>query len=140
MDWDNRLDLGLQARWNVTEFLTLKDRRRLNQSKIQQAHLAHDDLRAKLTAGVYEARGAIWSGDEQIKLAEQQIRDARQAHELSKQRLLNLIENSSSTEVILALRSLAGAQLNYITAVSSYNKAQLRLLVLTGEASGHHCH
>src|SRR5205814_101700 len=28
MTWDNRWDLGLQVRWNLTEFLTARDRRR----------------------------------------------------------------------------------------------------------------
>src|SRR5439155_19910734 len=136
MDWDNRWDLGLQARWNLAEFASLKERRQATQAKIHQAHLTYQDLRAKLTAGVQEARGAILSGREQIRLAEEQVKQARAAHELSERRLKPpRVQGSSPTEVLLSLQSLGTAQLNYITALREYDKAQLRLMVLIGAGS-----
>src|SRR5205823_1499231 len=47
LDWDNRFDLGLQARWNLTEFITARQKRQLAQSKLAQAHLSFEDLQAK---------------------------------------------------------------------------------------------
>ena len=46
------------------------DRERILQAKTQQAHLAYQDLQAKLTAGVYESREAIVSGREQIRITQ----------------------------------------------------------------------
>src|SRR5579884_1133728 len=82
MDWDNRLDIGLQARWNLTDLVTLRDRRRVAQAAVQQAHLAYQDLQGKLTAGVQEAREAILSGKNRISFTRQQIEDASKAFDL----------------------------------------------------------
>ena len=136
MDWDNRWDLGLQMRWNVTEFLTAQDRKRAAQSKIQQAHLAYGDLRAKLTAGVQESREAIFSGREQIHYTEEQIRQVRTAYDLSNLRLEKNPQPSSYSETLLAIATVGRAQLNYLMASSAYDKAQLQLMVLLGPAPG----
>jgi outer membrane protein TolC len=132
MSWDNRWDLGLQARWNLTEFLTQKDRRRVAQARIQQAHLAYQDLRGKLTAGVQEGRASILSGREQIHLGEAQVSDASQAMDLSEKRLKENPQPTSYSESLLAHGAVARAQLNYLSALSAYNKAQIRLMVLLG--------
>ncbi|MBV9123728.1 MAG: TolC family protein, partial [Planctomycetes bacterium] len=131
-NWDNRFDLGLQARWNLTEFLTARSRRRVAESKAQQAQLAYQELRAKLTAGVQEAREAILSGHDQIRQAEQQVDFAQQAYKLSNQRLKSNVAGSTPTEVLLAIQSLGRAQLNYLTTTNAFDKAQLRLMVLLG--------
>src|SRR5262249_11984400 len=49
MDWDNGWDLGIQLRWNLTECVTKRDRQRVAQARLEQLHLAHQDLRGKLT-------------------------------------------------------------------------------------------
>jgi outer membrane protein TolC len=133
-DWDNRWDLGLQARWNLTEFATQRDRRRAALAKVQQAHLAYQDLRGKLTAGVQEAREAILSGLEQIRQGQEQIDHARRAYQLSDERLKEPELGATYSEVLLANRSLALAQVNYLSAVRAFDKAQLRLLLLLGKA------
>lgn len=138
--WDNRWDLGLQARWNLTEFITLRDRRLASQAKIQQAHLAYQDLRNKLTMGVHEARGAIYSGRDQIRLARDAIQSARDSYRLSDQRFKNNLPGSSPSEVLLATRGVGLAQLNYLTAVAAYDKAQVRLMILTGTPAALECH
>ncbi len=135
MDWDNRWDLGLRARWNLTELASLKERRQAANSKIQQAHLTYQDLRAKLTAGVTEAHEASRSGREQIRFAEDQVKEAREAHRRSDLRFKPpRVPNSTPGEVLLSLQALGMAQINYLTALREYDKAQLRLLVLTGTA------
>src|SRR5205085_5040776 len=62
MDWDNRWDLGLQARWNLSDFFTRCERQRALQAKVQQAHLAYQDLRGKLTLGVQDSHETIVAG------------------------------------------------------------------------------
>jgi outer membrane protein TolC len=135
--WDNRWDLGLQARWNLTELITAGDRQRVLQAKTDQAHWAYQDLRGKLTAGVQEARAAILRGREQIRLGEEQIQQAKRAHSLSNQRLDNSVPGSTASEVLLSLQSVSAAQAGYLSALRAYDQAQLRLLVVLGRASTH---
>jgi len=131
-DWANRFDLGVHMRWNLSEFVFAKEKRRQADANIQQVRLTADDLRAKLTLGVQEARDAIQGGLEQADLAEQHIRHAEESYHLSDQRLKQNIKGRSTSEVLLALRSLGGARLEYLQAVRDLDKAQLRLFVLIG--------
>jgi outer membrane protein TolC len=133
LNWDNRWDLGLQARWNLTGAFSVKDRQRVARAKIQQAHLAYQDLRGKLAAGVEEARETIVNGREQISDTQTQVENASRAYDLSYRRLREVFQPTSYTESLLALDSLARAQLNYVTATSAYDKAQLRLMILLGQ-------
>jgi outer membrane protein TolC len=132
LDWDNRWDLGIQARWNISELYTGRERKRLFDTRIQQAQLSFADLRAKLTLGVQEAREAVRSNQEQLALAKGQIQHAEETYELSDQRLRENIKGRSPSEVLLAVRSLVGARLGYLHALRDLDKAQLRLFVLTG--------
>ena len=119
-------------KWNLSEFVYAKQRRHQADANIQQVRLTYDDLRSKLTLGVQEARDAIQSGSEQIDLAEKHIRYAEESYRLSDQRLKQNIKGRSASEVLLALRSLGGARLEYLQAVRDHNRAQLRLFVLVG--------
>jgi outer membrane protein TolC len=132
LDWDNRFDLGLQARWNLTDLCRAGDQKRVADSRIQQLHLAFEDVRAKLAAGVREAQDASRSGREEIELAGEAVRHARQGYQLSNRRLKDNVPGSTTIEVVGYIRGLQSAYLNYLSVVSAYNKAQLRLLVLTG--------
>jgi outer membrane protein TolC len=136
-DWDNRWDLGVAARWNLTEHVTRCERERLLRAKTEQAHLAYQDLRSKLTAGVYEAREAILSGREQIRAVQDQITRAKRAHKLSDDRLKNNVAGSSVSEVLLSLQALSLAQASYVNVLRAYDKAQLRLLLLLGPSGEH---
>jgi outer membrane protein TolC len=136
-DWDNRWDLGLQVRWNLTELCTARDRQRVAQAKLNQLQLTNQDLRAKLTAGVREAQGAILAGPKQLREGENQINYARKALELSIKRYeASQPERASLGEILLAIRGLMSAQLGYLNTLRDYDKAQLRLLVLLGQATG----
>jgi outer membrane protein TolC len=139
--WDNRFDLALQARWNLTEFLTAHERRRIAASKMQQAQLGYQDLRGKLTLGVQEAREASVSGRDQAAIGETQIKDAREAYRLSRERFVNLIplkKGGSPSEVLLSIGALGRAQFNYLNALRDHDKAQLRLFILTGQLDTNH--
>jgi outer membrane protein TolC len=128
----NRFDLGVQARWNLTDLLKAGDMKRIAESKRRQVELSYEDLRGKLTLGVRESRDEIVSGREQIEQASEQIRRASEAYRLSKLRVEENVPGSSPAEVSLALRGLAQAHGNYISSVNAYNKAQIRLLLLLG--------
>jgi outer membrane protein TolC len=132
MDWANRFDASVRFRWNLNEFVYSKQKRRQADANIQQVHLSYQDLCAKLTLGVQEAQGAVQSGQEQIRLAEQHISFAEESFKLSDQRFKKKIKGHSSSEVLLSLRTLGGARLEYIQAVRDFNRAQLRLFVLAG--------
>jgi outer membrane protein TolC len=132
--WDNRWDLGLQVRWNLTEAMTARERRRLADSRIQQVQLNYQELRSKLILGVEEAREASQSNLEQMKLGEKQIRSSEESYNLSDYRLTNNIKGASPSEVLMSLRSLIGARLNYLNSIRELDKAQLRLFVLVGAA------
>lgn len=140
-DWNNRFDAGVRMRWNLSDWAASKYKRRQAEGNIEQVQLSVHDLRAKLTLGVQEARDAIHSGLEQVALAEKHIRHAEESYKLSDQRFKNPIKGRSPSEVLLALRTLGGARLEYLQAVRDLNRAQLRLFVLVGaiEADGEAC-
>ncbi len=139
-DWDNRWDLALQLRWNLTQHLTASDRRRATQAKIQQVHLTYKDLQARLTMGVQEGYEATRSGREQIERVEQQLKYARDAYDRSKFRLKERERlKGTPSEVLLAIGSMGRAQATYLQVIRDYDKAQLRLLVLLG-LGAERCH
>ncbi len=132
--WANRWDFGIAARWNLTDWITARERERVLQTKTNQAHLAYEDLRHKLTLGVQESRETILSGHERIHIAQEGIDESRRAYTLSERRLTNAVLGSSYTEVLLSLQQVGAAQASYVEALRSYDKAQLRLLVVLGLA------
>ena len=131
-DWDNRLDVGVQARWNLTDLITGPQMERVIAARMQQAQLTYHDLRAKLTLGVEEARAASLSGRNEVHLVDEAVHHADEGFKLSRKRLQENIPGSTTTEVLQYIRGLQIAYAGYINAVSSYDKAQLRLMVLTG--------
>jgi outer membrane protein TolC len=130
--WNNRWDLGLQARWNLAPYLTQSDRLKAAQSKVNQAHIAYQDLRGKLTAGVQEAHFTSASTKEQIDRGTAQIDRAQTAYTQSNTRRTDRPTRYPFTDVLLSISSLTRARLGYVSAVSEHNKAQVRLMVLLG--------
>jgi outer membrane protein TolC len=98
-------------------------------AQAEEADLAYQDLRGKLTACVIQAREAAGSARAQFVLAAQQIGSARRFSELSEQRRQNNVVPGHN-EVLLSRRTLLLAQLNYVNAVRAYDKAQIQLLIL----------
>jgi outer membrane protein TolC len=133
MRWDNRWDLALQARWDLSGLATGRSQQRVAESKLQQAHLSLQDLRGKLAAGVQESREAVLAGRDQIAPAEERI-----THSLSAYRLHNDVRREPEDkrvivrELILNIRSLREAEHAYLDTVNAYDKAQVRLLLLLG--------
>jgi outer membrane protein TolC len=133
--FDNRWDLALQVRWNLTDLLTAEAKKRVAASQISQVRLTYQELRARLTLGVREARETILSGAEQLRLSDEQIQQARRGRELTQTRLDQLLGGTFS-DVLSAARSLAQAQGNRVSLLRDYDKAQLRLLLLLGPGRG----
>jgi hypothetical protein len=71
-----------------------------------------------------------------MALGQEQVRHADKSYRLSASRLKEAIKGRSPSEVLMAIRALGAARLQYITTVRDLNKAQIRLLVLTGAACG----
>jgi outer membrane protein TolC len=139
MAWDNRMDLGMHARWNLTQLFTAREQGRIAKAKYNQAQLSYQDLRGRLAMGVQGARESSLSNNDQVREAESQIENARSAYKRSQVRLNENIKGASASEVLLSIRSLGAAQLNYLQAVRDFDKAQLRLLILLGGADAGAC-
>lgn len=136
--WDNRFDIGVQAGWNLTQLLTRRNREKVTDAKVEQAHFAYQDLRGKLAAGVQEAQAAVLGGRDQIRMAEQQMDHAGKAYNLAHVRLTNAVPGASG-DVVVAIDALARAQVNYVNSTSAYDKAQLRLMILMGPQAAIPC-
>jgi outer membrane protein TolC len=134
LEFDNRWDLGLQARWNLSGLVGMNERRKVTQHQVQQVHLSYEDLRRRLAVGVQEAHGSACSGLDQMQNAETQIGFAAQGTDKAKERLKAQARGYSPAEVLLNLQGLASAKVNFVNAVRDFNKAQLRLLIYTGAA------
>lgn len=132
LQWDNRLDIGLQFRWNLTQMCQTESKRNLIRSKQAQVMLTYEELKAKLALGVQESRDSILAGREQIGLATSQIEHANESYRLSERRLEEGVAGASSSEVLVAIRSLEQAHFNHLQAIQGHNKAQLKLLMLLG--------
>jgi outer membrane protein TolC len=135
MRWFNRMDAFVQFRWNLTDLCKGSLQQRVADSKLQQLYLTRKELRDKLTIGIHEARSAVAAGEDQIRLGADQIRNANRVYQLSDERRTNVGEAKdkyNEVQVLQALRALELAHLRWLEAVSGYDKAQLRLLVLTG--------
>lgn len=131
--WDNRFDLGLQVRWDIGGFITAKERQRVAESKLHQVYLSHQDLCAKLTAGVEEARDAILSNRELIARSQEQLQHVRKAYESVRDRIdRRPQEPGPYSDALNVLRLLREAEQNLLSSIVSYDKAQLRLIVLLG--------
>ena len=112
-------------------------RLQMAQSQLQQAQFSLMNTQLKLRAGVEEAFSAVVSGREQIAKASTAIDHAKETY-----RIMDLRETEESPQdrvrnrtydgVLNSIRQLSQAYSNYLTAVSDYNKAQMRLLILLG--------
>jgi hypothetical protein len=106
-------------------------------SQLQQAQLTLVDTKGKLRAGVEEARSAILSGRDQIREAADAIQHGAETYRITNLRLESESPRESFNKntyntVLTSIQQLAQGHANYISAVRSYNKAQVRLLLLIG--------
>lgn len=112
-------------------------RLQMAESQLQQAQLALVGLQLKLRAGVEDAFTAVLSRREQLELASKAIDHAKEVYRLmdlreTEESPVNRMRNKTYEGVLNSIRQLLQADSNYLTAVSDYNKAQIRLLLLLG--------
>lgn len=129
-NWDGRTDVGVNVYWDVLKMVGNSRVRGLFESQRRQAMLQHDQLTAKLAAGVVVALNQARQAREKVKLAEAEIALAIEAYQLSYARLKSA--ETLSIEVLQAIGSLGTARANYLRAVIEYNRAQIQLQYLVG--------
>ena len=132
LSWDNQFNVGMSLRWSLTDALIAKERLRQADIKASQVHLSYADLRSRLTLGVREARESILSNQEQLRMADEQVRYAEKSYDLSASRLKENIKGRSPSEVLAAIRALNGARLQYVQTLRELDKAEIRLMLLVG--------
>jgi outer membrane protein TolC len=130
--WNNRFDLGLQVRWDLSQFLTQSERQHLMRARTEEVNLTYQDLRAKLTSGVKEAWEIVARGKEALRLAEEAVSEAKRAEKLSEDRLNARVPGVTYSEILQGQQMTATARASYLSVLRDYNQAQLRLFLLTG--------
>jgi outer membrane protein TolC len=132
MGYDNRFDLAVQARWNLTELLHGQRKRQVAMAQMNQVAWTQAELRARLTMGVQESRATILSSSSNFELAEDQIRQAKKMLESVQTLQKKTPDNVTYSQVLLAHQAVARAQLNYVELLQEFDKAELRLMILLG--------
>ncbi len=130
--WANRWDMGLAAKWNLTEWHTSREKRRIAEVKLNQVQLTFKELQAKLSAGVQDARDSIINGREQIQYCTKQIQHSAETYRLNTLRLEQNAPNATMSDVLLSIRGLEMAHANYVGSINAYNRSQVRLMLLLG--------
>jgi outer membrane protein TolC len=129
---DNRLDVCLHVKWNLTELMQAEDKRAIARSKLEQTRWTLQDVKNRLASTVQEAQNAVHASREMIGLSTAQIQQASRQYELSDKRVEDGTKGASPADVVTAIRALELAHFNYVQATRDHNKAQARLLVLVG--------
>ena len=132
MAFDNRFDLGVQVKWNLTGLLQADGQRRIARSRRDQAQWTLTEARGKLAAGVQEARSSIVAGRERIGLSIDQVRHASESYRLSNRRLEEGVRGASPTDVLMSIRALEQAHFNHLQAIRDHNRGQVRLMMYLG--------
>ncbi len=132
LNFDNRLDIGVNLKWNLAELTRTEFHRQRARLRQAQTMYALQDLQGKLALGVQEGKDAVLHGREQIGLAMSQVKHASESYRLSDTRLEKSAPGASALEVMLAIRSLEQAHFNNLLNIAAHNKGQIRLLLLLG--------
>lgn len=133
LTWDNRLDIGVQVRWNLSQFLEADRSRRLARSRQEQVALTLDDTRGKLAAGVEDARETILASRQQIELAQSQLQSASESYRQINRRVEEGVEGTNPADLLTSLRVVEQAHFNHLSSIREHNKAQVRLLLFLGK-------
>jgi hypothetical protein len=142
--WANRFDFGVEAKWNVTDLFLADKKRNVATNQLCQANLSAQELRARLTMGVHEAKSKIDAGESAFPTSEKLITDANSAVDQVK-----LIKDHppitrpgempraavTDYDVVAAYEQVMKAQIDYVEVMRDYDKAQLRLMVILGPGS-----
>ncbi len=137
LSWDNRFDLCVRLKFDLTALLGAESQRRLARSRRDQAQWTLAEARGKLAAGVQEARSSILSGRERINAAIVQVQHASESYRLSNRRLEEGVRGASPTDVVNSIRLLEQAHFNHLQAIRDHNRGQVRLMMYLGGGPVH---
>jgi hypothetical protein len=103
-----------------------------------QTQAAYQDPRAKLSADVQATRLAVLNSRDQMESDLSELSAAAVAYEQTRNCLTqaHTVKDRSTSKVLASICTLEAVHLSYVAAISDFNKAQLRLAVLTGELGG----
>ena len=103
-----------------------------------QAEAACQEQRTKLASSVEEARKDMLSARDQLESGLNKLSRATIAYESTRNRLMAASDanDRSPAQVMSAIQTLQEVNLSYVAAMSDFDKAQLRLVILTGGLGG----
>jgi hypothetical protein len=117
-------------------WLGLEHKLCLARSRLRQAELGLEETYGKLTLGVRASHGTICAGPAMLARGEEMIKHARETYRLSDLRLRENVPGATIPDVSQAIRALDQSRSDQVNAISDYNKAQVRLLLVLGPGAG----
>ncbi len=105
-------------------------RRRLAESRVRQAEIQLERVRQRISEEVLSSLARVRAKAGQVKLADQAVRDAVEALDLTRERQSRQI--GLPLEVLRAEEALTRARLDHYTAMIDYSQSQLRAFTHIG--------
>jgi outer membrane protein TolC len=131
-NFSGRTDFDLAAIWEVENLgFGNRARRREQQSRHRQTHIARNQIRDLIAAEVTQAIARTESRDQQIGTTELQVRSATNALRLNMDGIRGGVIRP--IEIQQAIGALAGARQQYLDAVLEHNRAQFELVRAIGQ-------
>lgn len=129
--FSDREDFTAAAVWELRN-LGLGDRalRRLRESQLTQTQIKSLQVADKVAADVVAAHQIVVARSRQTDVARKTVESALRSYELNMTRIRR--GAGLPIEVLQAIQALDRARYDYLQAVTSYNKAQFRLLTALG--------
>lgn len=132
LTFGNRWDMCLGFRWNLSQLCTAQEKMNKTHAQQAQAEFSYKDLKGKLALGVQESQQVILSAQAQLGVSAEQLKNAKESHRVTNLRLKEQVMGSSPLEVLNSIRGVESAEYNTLNALRAHNRAQVRLLFLTG--------
>jgi outer membrane protein TolC len=132
---DGRGDFDLLAVWQLKNLgFGTRAAQREQRSRFRQSVFANSRIRDVVAADVAKAFHEMHAQRKQLNLAETNVELSRESHRKNDARIRGL--EGLPLEAMNALQTLASSREDYITAVTEYNRAQVRLLHAIGRQIG----
>jgi outer membrane protein TolC len=132
---DGRGDFDLLAVWQLKNLgFGTRAAQREQRSRLRQSVFANFRIRDVVAADVARAFHEMHALRKQLDLAEKNVELSRESHRKNDARIRGL--EGLPLEALNALQTLASSREDYITAVTEYNRAQVRLLHAIGRQIG----
>lgn len=137
-NFKGRNALGLQVFWEIRNLgfgnsADLAERRAM----LEQAQLGLAEAQARAMSEIVEAAQLAGARAESLGLSEQAVKEATELYRINKEGTFNVVDAKNLFDALRPLQAiqvLNQARQNYLNAVIDFNRAQYRLVVLTGSA------